>query len=76
MHDLRIKIHANRTNQEAGINEFYSLVCLVESLQITVALAAAFRSQLSLIDVVNAHQNAILSPKQMSYVHLSLFYIK
>ena len=43
------------------LEKLYSLVCLVDSLQITIVLAAAFGLAFSLLDIINAFQNTILA---------------
>ena len=54
IYDLRVRTRANRASQKANLEDLCSLFCLVDSLRIAVALAAAFRLILSLLDAVNA----------------------
>ena len=61
MYDLRIRMCPNGMKQDSTLEDLYSPICLINSLRITMALAAAFHLILSLFDVINAYQNIILS---------------
>ena len=76
MCDLQIYICANRTNQDANLEEFHSPVYLTNSLGITVALTAVFGLTPLLIDITNAYQNTLLVLAQMFYIYPPPFYIE
>ena len=59
--DLRIMLCANGETQSADVEDSYSPVCLAFCLRINILIAASFNSSLSLLDVVNAYQNTILT---------------
>ena len=68
IYDLRVRLCAIIAYQATDLEQSHSPVCLCGSLRITIALVAAFRLFLSLVDAVNSYQSNVLNEEQMSYI--------
>ena len=66
VYDLLIILCANVVTQSATLEDSYSPRYISDILRITIAIAAAFNLSLSLLDVVNAYQNAILYEEKIA----------
>ena len=76
IYDLCVRLCANGDDQIDDLEDSHSPVCLADSLRITVVLVAAFWSSLSSLDVVNSHQNTILTEEQISHIYPPPFYVE
>ena len=68
MCNLKVRLCINRSAQLADLEESYLSVCLSDSFHITITLATSYNLTISIIYVVNAYQNTLLEPKDVTCV--------